>query len=228
MQNSIRATLLVGSPRSSNSTSNSLGTFLFDRLQKHGLKTQKTYLIQTLNSDKTRSELLKIVDESDLIVLAFPLYIDCLHSKVVEALKLIVEHEKGKEEHGKKNFAAIANNGFPESIQNNTALAVCRIFAKQAGFNWVGGLAMGGGGTIDGRPLVEIKGLARNQKKALQIAADALAKGEPIPENAVVLMSKLGFPKWLYMWMGNRNWRSQAKKNNTIDKLYDQPYKAVV
>lgn len=47
--------------------------------------------------------MLKLVDESDLVVLAFPLYVDSLHSQVVETLELIAEHEKAKNEHG-KNF----------------------------------------------------------------------------------------------------------------------------
>jgi len=58
---------------------------------------------------------------------------------------------------------------------------VCRIFAKQAGFNWAGGLAMGGGGLIMGYPLAELGGRIRNQTKALEMTADALAKGEPLP-----------------------------------------------
>jgi hypothetical protein len=165
------------------------------------------------------------VDESDLLVLAFPLYVDSLHSQVVEALELIAEHEKAKNENGKKTFAAIANSGFPEAKQSDTALTVCRLFAKQAGFNWAGGLAMGGGGMIAGLPLAEMGGQVRNQKKALEIASEALSRGEPIPEDAVVLMSKLGFPRRLYLWMGNRGWKQEAKKHNAVQKMYNQPYK---
>jgi hypothetical protein len=225
MQKPNRATLLVGSPKGPNSTSNSLGTFLLEKLHKNGVATEKAYICQSLGSDKHQAALLQLVDESDLIILAFPLYVDSLHSQVIETLELIAEHEKTKHELGKKSFVAIANSGFPEAKHNNTALAVCRIFARQTGFNWAGGLAMGGGGMIGGQPLAEIGGQVRNQQKALEIAADSLAKGEPIPEKAVTLMSKLGIPRRLYTWMGNRGWKQEAKKHAAIKKINVKPCK---
>ena len=228
MQKPIRAALLVGSPRGPNSTSNSLGTFLLERLQQNGVTTEKAYVCQSLGSDENRAALLRLVDESDLIIFAFPLYVDCLHSKAIEALELIAEHEKTKHD-GKKSFAVIANCGFSEAEQNNTAIAVCRIFAKEVGFNWAGALAMGGGEMVGGKPLAELGGqigfFFKHRKKALEIAADALSRGEPIPEKATVMMSKLGFPKWMFLWFANRGWRSKAKKCNSVDKLYDQPFK---
>ena len=169
--------------------------------------------------------MLRLVDSSDLIVLAFPLYVDSLHSQVIKTLELIAEHEKGKLNLGKKKFVAIANSGFPEANHNIIALAVCRIFAKQVGFTWLGGLAMGGGGMISGRPLDELGGMVRNQKKALEIVAEALSLGEAIPESAVVLISKIGIPKWLYTWMGNRGWKQEAKQHIATKELYNKPFK---
>ena len=180
-----------------------------------------------MGSDKKINAMLGLVDVSDLIVFAFPLYADCLYSQAIKTLELIAEHENGKNELGKKGFVAIVNSGFPEAKHNDTALAVCRIFAKQVGFTWAGGLATGAGGMIAGRPLSELGGLVRNQKKALEISADSLAKGEAIPEKAVVLISKLGIPKWMYLWMGNRGWKQKAKKSVEIKKMYAQPYKEV-
>jgi hypothetical protein len=227
MQKPTNAVLLVGSPKGPNSTSNSLGAFLIDKLQEKGLKTEKAYICQSLGSDEKKASLLGLVDQSDLIILAFPLYVDCLHSQVIETFELIAEHEKGKREKGSKGFVAIANSGFPEATQNDTALAVCRLFAKQVGFDWAGGLAMGGGGMVSGEPLAEMGGRVRNQTKALEIAAEALSNGESIPDNAMASMSKLGFPRWMYVWMGNRNWKQEAKKHINVKEMYDQPYQDV-
>jgi hypothetical protein len=225
MQKPIRAVLLVGSPRGSNSTSNSLGTYLVEKLKQKGVTSEKVYICQCLGSDETRAAMLHLIDISDLIILAFPLYVDCFHSQVIETLELVAEHEKGKHDLGKKSFVAIANSGFPGAKHNNTALAVCRIFAKQVGFKWAGGLAMGGGGMIAGQPLAEIGGRVRNQTKALEIAAEALAQRDVIPEKAVSLMSKLGIPRWMYLWMGNRGWKSEAKKLMDVEMMYAQPCK---
>ena len=224
MQKPVRAALLVGSPKGPNSTSNSIGAYLTERLKQNGITTEKAYICQSLGTDQRREALFRLVDESDLIILAFPLYVDSLPSQVIATLELIDENEKTKPQLKKKRFAAIANSGFPEAKQNNTALAVCRLFAKQAGFIWAGGLAMGAGGIISGTPLAKFGGRVRNQTKALEIAADALAKGQPIPDEAVALMSKLGFPKWIYTWRGNRIWKQEAKKQMSINKMYDQPF----
>jgi len=226
MQKPITATLIVGSPRGPNSTSNSLGTFLCEKLEEHGATFKKIYINQCIDSDSKQESLLELIDESNLIILSFPLYVDCLHSQVVKTLELIAEHEKNKPNLKTKRFVAIANSGFPEAKHNDTALAICQIFSKQVGFSWAGGLAMGGGGMIAGRSLLEIGGMARNQMKALQITADYLARGEAVPKEAVILMSKLGIPRWLYTWTGNRGWRREAKKYGSVEKMYDKPYKS--
>ncbi|MGA3059276.1 MAG: hypothetical protein ABSD92_02790 [Candidatus Bathyarchaeia archaeon] len=226
MQKPIHVALLIGSPKGSSSTSNSLGTYLVEKLEEKGAIAEKAYICQSLISDEKRAALLRLVDDSDLIVLAFPLYVDSLHSQVIKTLELIAEHEKGNPGLGKKSFVAIANSGFPEAKQSDITLSVCRIFAKQVGFTWAGGLAMGGGGMIGGQPLVEIGGRVRNQKKALEIAADSLWKGEAIPEKAAVLMSKLGIPRWMYIWMGNRGWKQEAKRHIPIKKMYARPFES--
>jgi hypothetical protein len=224
MQKSKLAVLLVGSPKGPNSSSNSLGTYLTDKLNQKGIPSEKVYLCQMQNSDK-KTEFLRLIDESDLIILAFPLYVDSMHSQAIKALELIAEHEAGKADKSDKIFVAIANSGFPEAVHNSTVLRVCRIFSNKVGYTWAGGLAMGGGGIIEGRPLTELGAMVRNQTKALDIAADALAKGEPIPDEAISLMSKLGFPKFLYTWTGNRGWKKQAKNYIDVKEMYRQPYK---
>ena len=225
MQKPRTALLLVGSPQGSNSTSNSLGTYLLDQLEKKGFKTRKEIINQSLCSSEKQAAMLEAVDESDLIIFASPLYVDSLHSQVIKSLELIAEHEKSKPNKTQKTIVAISNCGFPEASQNNTALTIFRIFARQVGFVWAGGLAMGGGGMIHGVPLDEIKGQARNQIKALKLAADALEKGESIPNEALLSMAKLGIPRSLYSWMGNRGWKQQAKSNLKVKQMYDQPAK---
>lgn len=226
MQKPTHATLLVGSPKGPNSTSNSLGTYLLEKLEQQGVTSKKIYINQCLNSEEKQIDMLRVIGESDLIILAFPLYVDSLHSQVIKTIELIAEHEKGKLNLDKKTFVAIANSGFPEAKHNEIALTVCRIFAKQVGYSWAGGLAMGGGGMISGRPLHELGGMVRNQKKALEIVADALSQGEAIPEKAVALISKIGIPKWLYIWMGNRGWKKEAKQQITTKEMHNKPFKS--
>ncbi|HTY74635.1 MAG TPA: hypothetical protein VMD05_03615 [Candidatus Nanoarchaeia archaeon] len=225
-QKPTHAALLVGSPKGQNSTSNSLGTYLLEKLEQKGVHSGKVFLNQCLGSEEKQAVMLRLVDSSDLIILAFPLYVDSLHSQVIKTLELIAEYEKGKLHLGKKKFVAIANSGFPEANHNKIAVNVCRIFAKQVGYSWAGGLAMGGGAMISGRPLGELGGMVRNQKKALEVAAEALSQGEAIPEKAIALISKIGIPKWLYLWMGNRGWKQEAKQQIDTKEMYNKPFKS--
>ncbi len=116
------------------------------------------------------------------------------------------------------------NCGFPEASQNRTALAICRRFAAEAGFEWAGGLALGMGEAIGGRPLKEAGGMVRRIVKALDLAGDALALGHPIPEEAVRLMAKPLVPRWLYILMGNRGWKKRAANHGTTDALNARPH----
>ena len=225
MQKPAQAALLVGSPKGSRSTSNSLGSFLAEKLHEKGVSSKTLYINKSLGSTETRLSLLRLVDESDLIILAFPLYVDSFHSQMIKTLELIAGHEKGKRDLDKKSVVTIVNSGFPEVRHNNIALAVCRLFAKQVGFSWAGGLATGGGGIVSGMSLNKVGGRVRNQVKALEIAAEALAKGEPVPDKAVVLMGKLGIPRWMYPWMGNRGWKQDGERQMPVEKMYNQPYK---
>ena len=115
MQKPNQVALLVGSPKGPNSTSNSVGTYLVEKLEQNGVPYKKVYISQCLRSEEKKADLLRLVDESDLIVLASPLYVDSLHGQAIESLELIAQNQKGKPDLHKKSFLAISNSGFPES-----------------------------------------------------------------------------------------------------------------
>jgi hypothetical protein len=224
MNGTRHATLLIGSPRGPASTSESLGTYLLRRLAEHGLETEKAYVNQSLNSDRSREALLRLADSSDLLILTFPLYADSLPSRVIAALELMAQHKRRENMPRRQRLVAIVNSGFPEARQNDTALAICRRFAEEAGIDWAGGLALGGGEMIAGRPLTEVGGSVRNIRKALDLTAAAIAEGEPVPKEAADLMAKLVIPSRLYIWAANRRWNRKIREHGTRPRLYDQPY----
>jgi len=219
-----RVLLLVGSPRGPKSTSESLGKYLLDRLQERGLETGKVYIHPSLMSDEGRTKLVEAVDGSDLLILSFPIYVDSLPSPVIGALELVAEHRKKSKRSKEQQMVAISNSGFPEARHNETALAICRRFAMETGIEWAGGLGLGGGEAIKGRPIAEAGGMVRNVRKALDLTAVALADGKQVPKEAVDLMGKPAAPVWMYAWLGNRGWKRQAKEHNAQDSLYDRPY----
>ena len=218
-----RAVLLVGSPRTKKSTSASLGGYLFEQLQARGVETQTIQIYTSLNSKERMQAMYAAIDNADLVVLAFPLYVDSLPAPVISALEKIAEHRKDKA--SPIRFAVIANCGFPEVNHNDTALAICSEFARQNGLAWMGSLALGGGeGLVHGTPLNEMDGRAIPLKKALELAAEALANEENIPQSAQELLSKPIIPNWMYKLFGGFGWKQNAKQYGMEKELKRRPY----
>lgn len=219
-----RALLLVGSPRRGKSTSNSLGEYLFEQLSARAIQTDTIYVHTALRSAGT-SALMDAVDAADLVALAFPLYVDSLPAPVIEALERVDAHRRGREVRPQL-FTAIANCGFPEALHNTTALAICEVFARQAGFEWAGSLSLGGGEAVNGQPLVQAGGRTIRMRKSLEVAAEALARGQAIPTAAQDLIGKPIIPHWMYRMGGKRRWNKQAKHYGAEKLLKQRPYSA--
>jgi len=223
-----RALLLVGSPKTRKSSSNSLGTYLFEQLGAHSIQTETIYLHTVLRSPEKMRALLNAVDAVDLVTLAFPLYVDTLPAPVIEALERITTHRKGHDRTHRQLFAAIVNCGFPEAFQCNTALANCDIFAQGTGFIWAGGMALGAGHMLDGVPLVEGGGMTMLMRQNLELAAKALVQGQAIPQTARDGLGKPVIPHWLYRLSGWWRWHQKARANGAKKLLKRQPYLANV
>jgi multimeric flavodoxin WrbA len=195
-----RALLLVGSPKTkSPSTSGVLGEELLGRLAAAGWETESLTLKQSTFRETGEAELLAAVDQADLILLAFPLYIDTVPYLVGKALEVVAEHRRAARDGARpQGLLVLANNGFPEAHQNNLALSIVRRFAARSGMIWLGGMALGAGeGMIGGRPLTA-KGengipLFR-VSQALDAAGAALARGEALPADAWQGMAKVPIP----------------------------------
>jgi hypothetical protein len=233
-----RALLLVGSPRTRKSSSNALGAYLLDQLNAQpggsapavaaeaaaSIETETIYLHPAMRSPEKMQVLLDAVDAADLVALAFPLYVDSLPAPALDALECIAAHRQGRDPSRRQLFAAIANSGFPEVQHSAPALAICETFARQAGFEWAGGLALGGGGVVGGAPLAEGGGKTMGIRGALDLAAEALAQGQAIPDAAQESLGRPVVPHWAYRLMGDWGWRQVSKRYSARKLLKDQPY----
>lgn len=217
-----KALLLIGSPKYKNSTSESLGNYLLQNLHEKGYICDKLHILTVFKNDI--EELLSKVNDTDLLIISFPLYVDSLPSPLIRALELIGENRREKRNTKKQRLIAIANNGFPESFHNYTALNICKNFADKAGFQWLGGFAVGSGAAINGRPIEQLGGMTRNKVAALDMAVEAIAKDSSIPPIAFELMSSKLIPTPLYTFIANQGWKVQSKKFEAKKELYAKPY----
>lgn len=222
--NSKKALLFIGSPHGFNSTSNSLGSYLLDKLQSGGYEVSKSHAQASVHSQEKQAEMLSQVANSDLLILAFPLYVDSLPAGLILALEKIAEDRKKPSAAKHTRLVAIVNNGFPDSKQNATAIAICKQFANEVGYEWAGALTMGSGPMINGAPLDEAP-MMKNIKKALDLTAQSLLEGSNVPDEATELMAKTPLPKFIMTMFANAGWKPMAKQYGKQKNLRDRPYK---
>lgn len=213
----------MGSPRGERSNSNSLGSFLLKKMEEKGVETRTMTVKKVLQSQENVDEMLEVLDASDLVVFAFPLYFDSLPAMDIKLFDRIAEHRSGSSD--KKGFVAMVNCGYPEAHHTETALEICRQFASEANLDWMGGLGLGGGMIIGGRPLEEVGGVARNIMKALNMSASELCQGRAVPHESIERMALPLAPKWLFIRIGNKGWKKQAKESGIEGELNARPYR---
>lgn len=220
-----RALMLVGSPRGRASVSAAISSHLEGLLIQQGLTVSTAWIHGSLRGDHGLMALADAVSGADVVVLAAPLYVDSLPAPVTQALEVLA----GRRAAGAASpprFLGIVNSGFPEAVHTDTALAICRLWARDADLDWIGGLGIGCGGMLAGKPLAEQGGRARNVARALALSAQAMTRGAVVPEAALRLARTPTIPAWLYRFLGEWGFRREAKTHGTRARLDDRPHAA--
>ena len=208
-----RTAVLIGSARpQGTSNSETLARHLLERLEAKGARATIRYASSFVHDGIAADCTAHDLATSELFILASPLYVDSLPYLATRALERVarVRSDAGRPP---ARFVALMNCGFPEAEHNRVALAIARSFAHEAGYVWAGGLALGGGEAIHGRPLADVGGLGRHVRHALEVAGDALGGGGVIPESAIRELALPLLPSMIYRLVGDRSWRSKAREN---------------
>lgn len=216
--------LLVGSPKGRKSASFSVGAHLLKDLHGRGLQAEEVIIYEEAKSDASLQRLVERMGMADLVVLSFPLYVDSLPSRVIRLMEMVEENSTREKLRG-KGFLVMINSGFPETRQSAVAIEICRLFASSNGMEWRGALCLPGGPILNAMPLEQAGGRARHQVKGLGIAANDLAGGKEVSDQAKEEFSRLGIPKWLYIITANRGWGRVNHKRGVKVDLKRAPYK---
>jgi len=219
----MNALLLIGSPKGKKSASYMLGSKLADGLRDHGVTVHEAIVHQELRSEEKTGRLLDLVDSSDLVVLAFPLYVDSLPAQLTRFLEQAVGRGDRVTHAGRPRLAVIVQCGFPEAHQCDTAVGICRRFAESTGLGWAGALAMGMGGSL-GEDFRKLPGGGKNILDALHMTAKSLAGECDVPDEAKSLFARQLMPRWLYTMGGNLGWRLQMRENKAKRPIGYRPY----
>jgi multimeric flavodoxin WrbA len=216
-----RALLLIGSPKTDGGTSMVIAEHLASRLREIKVEVEIKHIHQAIDGGK-EEELFEAIDRSEAAVLLSPLYVDSLPSGVIRFFELFQE-QKGQNGGKGKPFYAIINSGFPESLQSTVALEICVLFARDTGFAWNGGGALGGGPMLEGKTLEESGGRAKNLRAGLALLAVSMSLGGGLSKQARDLIGRPLSPKFLYVYFSNKMWRKMADGHGAGDKMYDRP-----
>lgn len=220
------ALLLSGSPRGKKSNSESVGTYLLQLLEKKGLKTKTIIIRPTLNSEEKIKEMVASVKDSDIIILTAPLYDDCQPYIVTKTMEILAD---SKLNFDKKQFIPIINCGLPEPHHiSAVAISIYKRFADMVGLQWVGSLAIGGGGGLQGDrglKLEDAKPFSKNAIKELEKISDSLTSDTVYSDVEIILVPGI-FYKWplnrIMTSLNTKAWKKMAEKKG--EKVDAKPY----
>lgn len=210
---------LVGSPRPK-STSENFTDYLLEGFTAKGWQAQTLVVCEAIRQPAKWPALEEAFRTADAIAIVTPLYVDCIPAELTVAFERLVSVRAAQP----GQLFAILNCGFAEAVHNDTALDICRLFAKAAGLQWAGGLAIGSGGMYSGRSLNELGGQAQHITSAFDQSIAAIAAGQPIPGTATAGIRKQVIPRWAYMTMGNLGMLLGANKYGNLWKIGAQPF----
>lgn len=133
-----------GSPKGINSNS----CFLLQLLQKNLLPYPQCY-IDISKGKEMQSSLFEPLNQSDIIVVAFPLYVYCVPGLLMQFLEEYCKHYKSRACVNKRSLYAIINCAFPEPRICQEAIEVMKHFCVKAGLDWKFAIVIGNGNVIN-------------------------------------------------------------------------------
>lgn len=207
--------MINGSPKMGNSCSALLLHQLQNDLSFRSTHEFKTYRIhQDPLSETDIDELI----ENDIIIVAFPLYVDGIPSHMLSALYQLENAFRHSASSQKPIFYGIINNGFLEGNQNEPATRMLTLFCKRAGLVCGQIFATGGGEMI--RTMIEMN-MPFGEASLSYLKQDWNAFVETIEtrqsSDTVLLSPKM--PSFLFRLIGNITfWDKEAKKNGISRK----------
>ena len=204
----MKVMMIDGSPKVSRSNSGYFLSVLSNFIESKDIV--KYRLTKKLDYEKIISNIKNI----DILVLAFPLYVDSLPSHVLDFLSILEDNFKGK----LKDITVyvISNCGFYEGNQNKTALKIMRCWCRKINLKWGQGIGIGAGEMMGGLSNVP---MGKGPNTSLGLALKNLARNinERNSGEDVFTIPNM-FPRFVFRLVANRFWVSKANKNGLNKK----------
>ncbi len=235
-------TFLMCSPRGDKSASHSIGSYLVSLFEEKEIIVKTFGVYKTLKNQEKTEEMIKSIDDSDIVLISSPLYIDQAPYMTIKLMDIISEvFQQGKLSNKTRHLFAISNAGFLEYYHNSLVLKIYEQFAKKNDLIWAGGLPIGAAGTYATYPIPEFLKMMEQLPEddyrqeiynkptkildsVIRSSVKHLSKGEIVPKDDLQKLEFIPMPLESYVKGANSTWPEAAKQFGAEDKLRDKPY----
>jgi len=219
----MKLTVFNGSPRGKKSNT----TILLEHFLKGFMETDgNSYELVYVAINRDVGKLVEMFKDANNIILAFPLYTDCMPGIVksfIDSLKSLC----GKQNNPSIGF--LVQSGFPEAYHSRFVERYLEKLAKRLNCRYIGCIVKGGIEGIRVMPHFMTKKIFNSfyelgkaygkSGKFDQMLLNKLAK----PEHLSAL-TRLFYSFGKLIGLVNNYWDKQLKENNAFEKRFDKPY----
>ena len=219
----MKLTVFNGSPRGKKSNT----TILLEHFLKGFMETDgNSYKLVYIAINRDVGKLVEMFKDTNDIILAFPLYTDCMPGIVksfIDSLKPLC----GKQNNPSIGF--LVQSGFPEAYHSRFVERYLEKLAKRLNCQYIGCIVKGG---IEGTRVMphfmtkkifnsfyELGKAYGKSGKFNQMLLNKLAKPEHLPA-----LARLFYSFGKLIGLVNNYWDKQLKENNAFERRFDKPY----
>lgn len=205
----MKIALVNGSPKFKNSASGNILSSLKPKIQDENIIEE--YFFRTT---EIKSADLEQISKCNVVVFAFPLYVDGIPSHLIRCLYQLEEYLSTNPNNDIYIYT-IVNLGFYEGKQAEIAIEMMKNWGEKANVKWGQGIGIGGGGMMSMLDnSTDSKGLMKNVHKTLTDVASNILKCRTAEE----IYISPSIPRVFYKIGGEMGWRQQAKMNGLKTK----------
>jgi len=205
----MKIALVNGSPKLKNSASGNILNSLKPKLQDKNIIEE--YLFRTTEISK---DVLEQISKCNVIVFAFPLYVDGIPSHLLRCLYQI-EKYLSSNINNEIYVYTIVNVGFYEGKQAAISIEMMKNWAEKTNVKWGQGIGIGGGGMMSMLDKsTDSQGPMKNVHNTLAVLANNIISYKSSDE----IYTSPGIPRIVYKIGGEMGWRQAIKKNGLKTK----------